>query len=773
MASARRDNLSEAEEYFAGMERGSQAQDARFLRAAAAAALVSLNLCYLNTSRAAEIFRQMDQNVFWRDRAQPELTVLSREETFLSLRASSLRRGAKLTLVSGQDPEAQNGVSVIAGLKALLGESDPEAVRLRVLKNLILFCASQGSPNLSLELWEGLRSEPWFRGSDSEHPFLRVMAYASALSGDRKRANQFAAEYAKRLDLDQSLFFRALLLTAHMQAAQLAGSGAELLYAVCELQELPEPESAPLLPFRARAAAQLVKYYSSVKNFDRVNDIFRHMDTLGYGRAMVLERFRAAVDIIESCAGTGELALALSIFEKLHHLDGLEEYNFQRIRASVALVDALAREGKLREAKELYFYQRQLKAPKEYWELTDSLNLCYAAADLEAASEDGMFSLEQGEKCSRCFIRLRRANAAAALMESFGSRSDIRTVWSFYNTFDAFKKDKVHSYLRMALVTSLFLAESLPAPKMGPDRVSGAPLGGAPENGAGAGGEPPRIPARKFMKTAFLNTRVFKKQPAPEPEPLERRPEGGPPPEEGPPPGVSPASYYAERQEARPLAGMIALCVSSGAMERALGLYHSKEFAKACSGRPEVRARAAVSLGLGLIAQGGFAELRCLYESGVYRGAAGDDLSETAFILLHLVNQACLDGDLERAWGVFGDLPSAERHERTAVYSLASAFILNEAYLKARDREGVERMAVFFASLTSLEMRMLKAWRYKLQDRYLDKLKSFQEGEPGGAREKGPAEAPPEGPAGKKVPDSLKDGEKPRGAGPHDSPDHV
>ncbi|MDR2338711.1 MAG: hypothetical protein LBF40_01025 [Deltaproteobacteria bacterium] len=679
MRSLREEDRESARGFHSSMLRESPVKAVRFLRALVACAMVTDCLREMRLDEAFAIFRDMDKERRLSRDGKGVLSVVGGSMLAAPAAVKRPQGAPSLTLVT--TPGAPQALNLVGELQAIMGENDPEAMRLRIAKNLILFCAFHGDLARGEAIWEGLRKEPWFSGSPEEASFHRVMAYASGLSANGPKAFSHLAAYASSLYAGDPTTLRARVLLTLMFSSQKAGDKEGVLSHFDELWAMPDKGKPALPGIKARAATLLLKHYSQERDFPRVKEIFRTIGRMGCSSDVVSERFRASIEIIETYAGLGELSLALSLLQPLERLEGLEEYNFQRVRASIALVDALARQGKLREARELYFYQRQLTLPTACRDLADSLNFCYAAMDIERMVGEDLLRLEQGQKHSG-FLLLKRANTAVALMDAFGRESDIKSVWSIYNSFDPPGNGGVAAFLRMGLVMSLF---------------------GAGDRKSFAQGDPNPL---RFVRDSLL---------------LSHLPQGRP--EDGPALG-SKAQSGAVPPKARTLSNAIRIAVRAGHTKMALGLYLSRGFQEATEEALFERASVAVTLGLGLIREGDYPALKRINQTGAYEHAEEGLKTGAALVSLHLITHHCDMGELESAREVFDKLPAAEgagSPERVGIHTISSAIILNDAYIRAQHREGVGRMARFFASLSPLEVRLLKSYRLKLQER-LDAL---------------------------------------------------
>jgi hypothetical protein len=553
--------------FLSAMPAGSPHARVRLLRAVASGALVSACLSKMEIDRAVGVYEAMDRRPGALG-GGPSLSVVGGPP--LGRRPSG-PRAAKLTLVGGPKGRPWRGLDLVGGIADILGRPDAEGIRMRAARNIIIFTAFQGDPLPGEGIWQRLAAEPWFKGSPEEASFATVMAYASALGADRRKALFHLGVFAGRHGDREVKALRARLLVTLMFAHQRRGEKRALQGAFGELESMGLGGDPELEGVRARASTLLLKQYSGERDFKRVKETFLGIGGLGANRDLDAESLRASVEIIETYAGMGELALTFSIFEPLNRLRALDDHNYQLVRASTALVDALVRQGRLREAKELFFYQRSLGLPRDGQALADGLGLCYSAMDLESVARDDLFRLEQGLR-DGSFLMISRAKAAVTLMEALGRARDIKSLFSTYESFGPHERYRVKAFLRMGLIMSLFWAR---------------------------GGTKGHAPGPRGL-----------------------RPSGC---------GV-PAGQGGER----------------------MGLYS-------------------------------------------------------------LVSRLCGMGDLRAARQAFERIPGADGSGGVDTFCMVSANVLTDSYLRAGDKEGVERMARFFLGLSPLEMRVMKAYRLRLR----------------------------------------------------------
>jgi hypothetical protein len=337
--------------------------------------------------------------------------------------------------------------------------------------------------------------------------------------------------------------------------------------------------------------------------------------------------------------------------------------------------------------------------------------------------EEDLFRLETGQIYSS-HILVKRAKVAVTLMDAYRERGDIKSVFSIYDTFDCSGDPKVLSFLRMGLMMSLFLGE---VPKV-------SCLSKAENTSQGNGFKPKLVPnsnmdpnsridpnfkldlksnqdpnsklelhlaetiphknqEQEFLKEVLLNLRFSKNKADCNLSPTTNEPK----------------CFKSEE---------IIHKVNLGLVNDALILYFSDDYQETSSKDLKLRARAALAIGLRLSDDSDYQNLIRLYNTGVFKELDENDFSEGALVLVRLLNHFCEMGEIKLARELFLEFPKLEGSAGITILRTAAAIILTQAAMLGKDTLGMELMVDYFLKLTPVEMRVLKSYRFKLQERY-------------------------------------------------------
>ncbi|MDR2406260.1 MAG: hypothetical protein LBE27_07820, partial [Deltaproteobacteria bacterium] len=651
---------SEAKHHYENIPKSSVNEGIRLLRAAAASTLIGHYLSQMELANASEIFFKMDSELNRKSGERPKLSLVGRQtdpESFCEFPLRPRVEAPRLTLLNSQkvDRAKQLGSSILR----LLDLKDPEEIRMRVAKNLILFSAHQNEPGTMLQIWQSLYREPWFPNSLEEHAFHKVMAYAAALSGEERKAFFHLKLYQKQADLPSFKEVRARVLLALIYSYHLSCQGDRLYLAAEELFSMGDPDKI-LEGILDRGRTLLARYHSERGDYSEMKEIFGEIGISNYSKPMINEGFKAAAEMIVAHASKGELSVALVIFQILERLDGLEDYNLERIVSALSIVEAFLDCGKLREAKELYFYQGALSLPALPYGLVDGLRLCYSQMDLEGTMESDLFRLEGG-KVHSDHLLLERARVAVKLMEALGARGEIKSVFRVFYASASICHKKIQGYLRLGLMIGLF------GPSV--DTIRQAPM------------DLSKISEGFFERVLDNNN-----------------------------PKASASWAISKTKE-------ICALAYKGYLNDALHEYSHPSFQTLRTNSPSIKIQAAVAIGFALIKHGDFIglmeqeETKTLIKS--LAEASGPEAQDAASVLQALIAHLCEHGRTKSALELFLGFPSKDQCPKLALTQSLVAIIIAKASLKDCDRETLKRVEEYFASLSVSELRALKAYGLK------------------------------------------------------------
>jgi tetratricopeptide (TPR) repeat protein len=167
----------------------------------------------------------------------------------------------------------------------------------------------------------------------------------------------------------------------------------------------------------------------------------------------------------------------------------------------------------------------------------------------------------------------------------------------------------------------------------------------------------------------------------------------------------------AAREARATIAGLIinVLCRIKGNLKKAAKIFDSQKFQEETENFLHLRARAALSLAETYVIKGQIQKARELYETGIFGVSALDDLPLRLMIMGSLVKDSCNDGNLDFARKLFEEIPITLpfSFKKMAIYRVMASINLNQAYLKAENKEGIEFMRKCFINFNKNELKLL------------------------------------------------------------------
>jgi hypothetical protein len=694
------------------------------VKALSSSSLVSALLSAARHADALNVFRRMGEEIWRADplsRPAPRLTVVGRGpadpekgEKRPDGRQSAESAAANLTLVSGPvapapaprlpSPFASPPRSSVRAFRAeneseyvlreglshaigrLFAFKDPAAQKLQAAINILMSLGYAGNWLAARDLYESVKELPFAQERwGGGRRLAKAALHATALSSRSLKAAQRRDRLLAEARLSPVEYARYLVSVIYARAQYpLTDETMDVLEELFHL-DLPDEDDKPVLI--ARAFAILIGSYCAERDLPSVKELFREMDGLGYRHEIIIERFRASIEIIRAYAQMGEMRLALSLFKPLDYLEGFEEHNCQRVRAATAMCVGFAKKGMLAQARKFFNAQNALDVPVAPRDrLGELLGAASATVDLLAIHERDLFRFQEALK-DRDYVSMERAVAARALMEAYAEKKDARNVLAVFSTVDFAPRSKALALTRMGLVLTLFNCflkngELLRARDVLFDQTRD--LFPYEEIQSVRGGMATSL-MRGFCEEKALTEAKSVYE-------MARFP------------GESPDA----RETRASLASlMISVHASSGQLPEALALYESEDFQSLTEETRGYRAEAALSLAEAYVAEKKDAELLALFESGSWDPSGPEDLPRRLAALSRLVVVFAAQGELRRAMSIYEEFPAASSSLKAAAAKIQAALALVQAYRARGDGDGEERMRQSFAKFTPLERKCL------------------------------------------------------------------